>query len=142
MEIADIEAAARALNQDFIEKRLDGFPLGFLHVKSCQIGESSRHHVPRRDGFLSIQIGRWGAKRVDAQRQSFAAERRPNPDLAPVEQLLGPCDDAVFFLEFAHVNPEGEPRQVALRVDNERGNAGERSFLNERFRHHGLSRTG
>ena len=107
LEITNVQTATGPLHQDFVKERLDRLTLCFFHVKPGQVRKPSRHHVPRRDGLFRVQVGGWGAERVDAQRQPFAAKRRPNSHFTTVQQLLGPSYDSVLFLQFLKVNTEG-----------------------------------
>ena len=141
LEITDVQSAPGPLHQDFVKEGLDRLALRFLHVIAGQVGKPGRHHVPRRDGFFRVQIGRRGAEGIDTQRQPLAAKWRPNSDLATVQELLGSSHNPVFFFQFAQVNAEGQPSQIALRVNDERWDARQRCLFDERLGHHGLSRT-
>ena len=142
LEIANVKATSGAFNEDFIEKRFDGLALGFLNVKPGQVGKSCGDHVPRRDGFFRVEVGRRGAKRVNAERQTFASKGRPNSHLTPVQQLLRSGNKTVFFFKFIKVNAKGQPRQISLWVNDERRNASEGGFFDQGFGHHGFSRPG
>ena len=54
---------------------------------------------------------------------------------------LARVHDPVFFFQLTQVNAEGQPSQIALRVNDERRDARQRCFFDEGFGHHGLSRT-
>ena len=142
LEITDIEPATGSFHENFIEKRLDRFPLSLLHVKTCEVGKASSDHVPCGDGFFGVQIGRRRSERINAKGQALASKRRPYPNFATVEQLLGSGDNPVLFLELAHIDAEGQPSEVTLRVDDEGRNASERRFFDERLGHDGFSRPG
>ena len=141
LEITDVQSAPGPFHQDFVKEGLDRLALRLLHVIAGQVGKPGRHHVPCRDGLFSVQIGRRGSEGVDAQRQPLAAKRRPNSNLATVKELLGSSHDPVFFFQFAQINAEGQPSQIALRVNDEGRDARQRCFFDERLGHHGLSRT-
>ena len=142
LEITDVQTATRPLHQYFVKERLDRLALGFLHVIAGKVGKPGRHHVPCRDGLFRVQIGRRSAKRINAQRQAFAAKRRPDAHLAGLEQFLRSVYEAVLFLKFTQIDAERKTSQVALGVDDERRNACQRSLFNERLGHDRFSRPG
>ena len=142
LEIVNIQPRFRAFDQDFVQKRLDGLPLGFFHIVPSEVGEASRHHVPRCDRFFRVQISRRSSKRVDAERQPLAAQRRPHSNFTHVEQLLGSRHVPVLALEFVKVNAQRQTSEVALWIDDKGRDACQRRFFDEGLGHHGFPRAG
>ena len=142
LEISDVQADARPLDQHFVEVGLDRLALGLFHVITCQTGESGGHHVPRRDGFLGVQVGRRCVKGVDAQRQALAAQRRPDADLRAVEQSAHARRILALGLDGGCVAPKRKAGEVALWIDDQGRNAGERGLFDQRLRHHRLAAAG
>ena len=140
LEIADIKSVLCALDKHLIEERLDDFPLSLFDIIPGKTGEPRRNHVPCSDRLLGIEVSRWCAKGVDAQRQSLGAQGGPNSDLTHVHEFLCPSDIPSGSLQFCWLNPKCQSSKIALRVDDERRNFGERRFFNERLCHDCFSR--
>ena len=141
LEIVDIKSGFCALHQNFIQERFDGFSLCFFNIVTCQIGETSRHHVPCRDRLFRIKPSRRCSKRVNAQRQALASKRCPNPHFTRIKKSASPSGITVLVLQLIGVDAQRQPSKVALGVNDEGRDASQCRFFDQGFRHHRLSRS-
>ena len=139
LEIGHVQADARALDEHFVEVGFDRLALRFFDVVTGQAREPSRHHVPCGDGLFRVEVGGWSVEGIDAQRQPLAAQRRPDADFRAVEQSAHPRRILALGFDGGCVAPKREAGEVALRIDDQGRNAGERGLFDERLGHHRLS---
>ena len=139
LEVRHVQPNARALDEHFVQVGFDRLALRLLDIVSGQAGEPRGHHVPCRDRLFGVQIRRRCVKRVDAQRQTLAAQRRPNAHFRAVHQLAHPRRILALGFDGGCVASKREAGEVALRVDDEGGNACKRRLLDEGLGHHRLS---
>ena len=139
LEVRHVQPNARALDEHFVQVGFDRLALRLLDVVSGQAGESGGHHVPCGDRLFGVQVRRRCVKRIDAQRQTLAAQRRPNAHFRAVHQLAHPRRILALGFDGGCVASKREAGEVALRVDDEGGNACKRRLLDEGLGHHRLS---
>ena len=138
LEVRHVQPDARALDEHLVQVGFDRLALRFFDVVAGQAGEARGYHVPCRDCLFGVQVRRRCVERIDAQRQSLAAQGRPNAHLRAVHQLAHPRRILALGFDGGCVAPKREAGQIALWVDDEGGDARKRRLLDEGLGHHRL----